>query len=302
MANAQHYSWLNAFEGIYRHFDAEALVRCLTFSNQLWFQHIVFGSNEPYWSLGFEVPYYVLFGIVSYLPNKSKYFACLAWGLLCGPKILLYLPLWLMGVYCQRFLTSYRVQSQAIGIVWYIVSLMMFVGVKAVLGKSASDMYHVHSLDEEFVNFLYFSLIGVSVVINIIAADAVMSSRDIFPKEVAASIRWFAGGSFTLYLVHQPLAIMTAALLIPIKDNRVSSVFGAFIVFALAMLLAEIGERRKYIYAPFFRRVLASVTATAPAVEKVGVEPKGFNGLGNPVSSPQLIAEGPRDDHGRPCQ
>jgi peptidoglycan/LPS O-acetylase OafA/YrhL len=302
MGGAHHFSWLNTLEDAYRHFDAEALARSLTFSNQLWFQHIVFGSNEPYWSLGFEVPYYVLFGFVSYLPNKSKYLACLVWALLCGPKIILYLPLWFMGVFCQRFLTSYRVQSPAIGVVSYIFSLIMFVGVKAILGKSATDMYHIHGLAEEFVNFLYFSLIGISIVINIVAADALMASRDIFPKKAVASVRWFAGGSFTLYLVHQPLAIMVAALLLPIESNGVFSGFYALIVFVLAMLLAEIGERKKYVYAPFFRRALASANAAAPPVKEVSVQPSDFNRSGNPTSSPQLVAQRSCESHGRSRQ
>ena len=74
------------------------LFKNITFLNELWFQHSVFGTNGPYWSLGFEVWYYIFFGLIYFLPVRFKLPAVVLWILVCGPKIALYLPLWLMGV------------------------------------------------------------------------------------------------------------------------------------------------------------------------------------------------------------
>ena len=42
-----------------------AAIQYLTFTNQLWLLHVVYGTNEPYWSLGFETWYYVFFALSS---------------------------------------------------------------------------------------------------------------------------------------------------------------------------------------------------------------------------------------------
>lgn len=68
------------FDAISRHYGAQPLTALpyyngdylgtlpfsLTFTNELWFSHRVFGTNEPYWSLGFEAAYYAIFAAFFY--------------------------------------------------------------------------------------------------------------------------------------------------------------------------------------------------------------------------------------------
>lgn len=69
----------------------------LTFTNQSW-QEIGILTNLAYWSMGYEVLYYLLFGVCFYLRGWRRYgYACVVL-LLMGPSILLYLPVWLAGV------------------------------------------------------------------------------------------------------------------------------------------------------------------------------------------------------------
>ena len=71
-----------------------ALVTHLTFTNQLWLSHDVFGSDEPFWSLGFEAPYYLAFGLAIFTRGRLRLAALALWAVVVGPKILAYLPLW----------------------------------------------------------------------------------------------------------------------------------------------------------------------------------------------------------------
>ncbi len=59
----------------------------LTFTNELWFSHRVFGSNEPYWSLGFEAAYYVIFAAFFYLGRVRGAVIGVLLMLAFGPKI-----------------------------------------------------------------------------------------------------------------------------------------------------------------------------------------------------------------------
>ena len=56
--------------------------------------------NGPYWSLCYEVWYYIIFGILLFVRNpgrRNAVAACAA--LIAGPAILLLFPIWLMGVW-----------------------------------------------------------------------------------------------------------------------------------------------------------------------------------------------------------
>jgi peptidoglycan/LPS O-acetylase OafA/YrhL len=72
----------------------------LLFINQLWFNNTVPGSDLPYWSLGFETWYYVIFGLIIFMPQKWKGISVGAMLLLVGPRIAAMLPIWLLGVAC----------------------------------------------------------------------------------------------------------------------------------------------------------------------------------------------------------
>lgn len=56
-----------------RHFNGEhsfsSLLHILIFTGEMLNSHIVFGTNEPVWSLQFEVVYYFLFGVIVFLRN-----------------------------------------------------------------------------------------------------------------------------------------------------------------------------------------------------------------------------------------
>ena len=59
--------------------------------------------NGPYWSLCYEVWYYIIFGILLFVRNpgrRNAVAACAA--LIAGPAILLLFPIWLMGVWIAQ--------------------------------------------------------------------------------------------------------------------------------------------------------------------------------------------------------
>jgi hypothetical protein len=69
-----------------------------------------------------------------------------------------------------------------------------------------------------------------------------------FPR-VEYVIRWLAGASFTIYLINEPLLVLAAALSPDMLGARLISVV---LVLCLVLVLAELGERRKYQYKKAF--------------------------------------------------
>ncbi|MFQ3189263.1 MAG: peptidoglycan/LPS O-acetylase OafA/YrhL [Paraglaciecola sp.] len=81
------------------------------FVTQIWFLSAIPFSNGPFWSLGYEFWYYVIFAIVFYIKTPIKYLLLLVICLFVGPKILLLLPIWLMGVMVYKITISGKISE-----------------------------------------------------------------------------------------------------------------------------------------------------------------------------------------------
>ena len=257
--NGAHYELVNqAFNGFYHPFTLSAALSYLTFTNQIWFSHIVLGTDEPYWSLGFEAQYYIFFMLLSFSNGRRRAIYLLLWALFCGPKILAYLPLWLLGVAAKRLVFGNYVKSFPAFFMLLFLSLLSFLLPKIALTSMVSSMYKTGSLSQEIVNFVYFTGIGLSIALNIVAMNFIFSKLPRLHSGVARGIRWVAGGSFTLYIAHQPILVMASAILAQFQHNTLVSVAAAFLVLITVYILAELVERRKKIYLTFFRRIFRS--------------------------------------------
>lgn len=80
----------------------------LFFCNQVWSHNIPVGSNGPYWSLGYEVPYYIAFAGYAFSSGYRRYLLPLLVLALYGPRVALLASIWLMGV------VSYQICSRTI--------------------------------------------------------------------------------------------------------------------------------------------------------------------------------------------
>ena len=68
------------------------------FLSHAWFLQGTLLSNVPYWSVPFEFWYYAIFGAWVFGRGKWRWLLAGGAALVAGPVILLYLPIWLMGV------------------------------------------------------------------------------------------------------------------------------------------------------------------------------------------------------------
>ena len=246
-ANAFYYDFINT--GFFTPVSVEAALAYVTFTNQLWFAHAVFGSGEPYWSLGFEVQYYLFFGLFAFSPRRAKVPLLFLWAAAAGPKILMYMPLWLMGWLTMKCVIERPPFRRTISIAMITASLLLFFSLKFFADRAATNMYETWSLTQEAINFVYFNLIGVAVVLHLIGTASLLSQAPALFTKTGPVIKWLAGGSFTLYLVHQPLILMFASFLHPVEEHIAMAAALLVVCFILCFLLAEVAERRKKFFA-----------------------------------------------------
>lgn len=258
--NAFYYDFINT--GFFAPVSVEAALAYVTFTNQLWFAHAVFGSGEPYWSLGFEVQYYLFFGLFAFSPRRAKTPLLCLWAAIAGPKILMYMPLWLMGWLTMKCVIERPPFRRPISIAMIGTSVALFISLKFFSDRAATNMYETWSLSQEAINFVYFNLIGVAVVLHLIGAASLLNQAPVLFEKIGPAIKWLAGGSFTLYLVHQPLILMFASFLHPVEEHIPMAAALLVVCFILCFVLAEVAERRKKFFAALVVTLLPVLSRT----------------------------------------
>ncbi len=200
-----------------------ALPVSLLFAHEWGALGIRLGTNGPYWSLSYEAAYYVLFGLAVYLRGPRRLLLLAAAGLVFGIKVLLLMPAWILGAAVYRRLaaaggppgTRERVAAAAIaaGSAGAYV-LCLAAGVPDSLSALSTDWLGAGAADRlRFSDeFLWNALIGGLFAAHL-HAMGVLLRRTGDGCGFAGAIRWLAGASFSIYLVHYPALQLIDAVL-----------------------------------------------------------------------------------------
>lgn len=154
------------------------------------------GINQPFWSLGYEAFYYLIFGLLTFYKRKGRVLALLATLLVGGPLVLALLPIWMAGVWVYR--TS-RGRSMPQPVAW-----LMFIAGASLLLLSPTIRHAVgfrwmgQEIAGRYVDAFAF-------VLNVFAARRLLSDDARLPATLASAIKRVASTTFVLYLFHRPL-------------------------------------------------------------------------------------------------
>lgn len=180
---------------------------------------VQFFSNVPYWSISYEVAYYLLFGIVYFLKGSARWLLLLLVGLLTGPRILLLLPIWMLGVWIYRSRRLARISRKA-ALVALLASALGWVLVVdgGWAGLFGTRLYELIGW-ELWRNGLGWSrffltdyLVGIIVAANFCAVRVLLADAKVTSQRLVTAIRLLSLLTFPLYLFHQPLALFFASL------------------------------------------------------------------------------------------
>jgi peptidoglycan/LPS O-acetylase OafA/YrhL len=168
----------------------------MIFTAQLWTRDVSPLSNSPFWSLNYEMVYYVLYGCAFYLTGRRRLFWIAIIVLAVGPKILLLFPVWLMGCIAhdlyQKQGRSGRLSSN---LNWTTVGALVN---RLKLGKTGSGL-----------SFYVVGLVGCVIFLRVLLLVRQFEIRS--DTKMVRAIRFIAEGTFPIYLLHFPLYVLIAA-------------------------------------------------------------------------------------------
>lgn len=228
-------------------------LRLLTFTNELWFDRAMVSTGTPFWSLGFEVAYYVIFAIFAYARGGWKWAMAIAWMLIVGPRIILALPLWLIGVGTWRLLQrGFRMSALSGGASMGAIALAALIWRREV-ALMAVPLFEWGDAGVLAASMGYYIVLCLLLAAAIIVFAASTPEASIWPSRLTWLVRYAAGASFTLYIAHLPIMVLVAALWPASCASLGAGLVATTISFATTFILAELGERRKSIYSRFFQ-------------------------------------------------
>jgi peptidoglycan/LPS O-acetylase OafA/YrhL len=188
--------------------DPWSIPLALSFLNEAWggCPKASLGSNGAYWSLGYEVPFYALFAGIHFLHGRTRIVCCSLLALLAGPQVIGMFPLWWLGRAAYDLSWHHRIRPHWGWVLW-IGSVVC--GVALVCCARSPFNLTEHGPFDLAVD----ALLALLFLVHIAGFQAIGGS--ILRHALAAweqPIRWLAGATFTLYLLHQPTIAFLKAL------------------------------------------------------------------------------------------
>lgn len=186
--------------------------------NEVWFLSITSFSNVPYWSICYEMWYYVAFGMVIFLHKRAGLIAVAILALVLGPKVVLLAPIWMLGVLLYRWKRLQTLPQPAAWLLLIGSSLGIVVFhqtgfteyVAANFKELIGEKWHAQFTFSKF--FLSDYLLGILVFLNFVSMRAVSDRMAPLLLVLEKPIRFLAGFTLSLYLLHQPLFLFWGAV------------------------------------------------------------------------------------------
>lgn len=230
------------------------LLANFTFLAQSWTLDIKPLTNPPFWSLNYEVIYYLLYGFAFYLTGYRRWLLIAGVSLIAGPKILVLFPVWFIGCYAHDVYQRWNAEgTAATNLNRILLAIVVALGGLLVAAVVSQGFRHgaigardfMKAKGEEWqlgntggaVSFILFGVLGTPFLLRIML---LVRSWAIDPEsKTVRFIKFFAEGTFPIYLLHFPLYVVIAAC---VPYNHASLVQKGLIVGFVVMLGVLVGH------------------------------------------------------------
>jgi peptidoglycan/LPS O-acetylase OafA/YrhL len=241
----------------------------LSFLNGLHGHDLNVPLDSPVWSLGFEAPYYALFGIALFTRGAKRLALTIVCCALFGYGILSLFPVWLSGVALHRL--TLRINRNRSSSAWIIVGCMVLacamliyfhafeIWISGAHGKLFSAITQPRGRAGPALLFYFWALIAWLAILAAFAAEQLLNLI-LIPLE--RPIRWCARHTFSLYLFHFPLLILVYVVTHYDRSSHLDQAIVLAVVFLLCVLLSEVSEKKKGWWRSTMRRFIGQCLPT----------------------------------------
>ena len=233
----------------YRAFAWVDVVGSLLFWNESWSSETQVSLNAPYWSLCYEVWYYVLFGLWFFVRGPWRWPLVALAALVAGPAILALFPIWMLGAWLALNPDRLPRPGAVAGpLVWLLAPTLIWLlsesGVEHVIKDALHENVPGFWRLEASQRLITDHLIGLLLAAHLWAWGGLPQwLQQMWQRRAGFWAAW-AGFSFTLYLFHRPLTYVAGKGLGAAADNVALSIAAALLGLLVCWLFAFGTERQ----------------------------------------------------------
>ncbi|MBX7495373.1 acyltransferase [Qipengyuania sp. 6B39] len=226
--------------------------------------------NPPYWSLTYEVWFYALFGAGLFLKGTRRIIvlALLCW--IAGWRVLVMTPIWLIGAGLVRYGTIWQPTKGTQAVILALTGLVIMSVSRIYAFDAQPLMFAFHAQFGYLLRFSEYALtdfvFGVGVAMLFVAFRYFAAPMEGCLRQGAPVIKWFAGFSFSLYVLHWPMLSALSALGIGAGDNPLVFLALAGGIIGACALIAQFTEYRSRDIRKWLDRSFAKQQARPEAI------------------------------------
>lgn len=222
--------------------------------------------NPPFWSLAYEAMYYALFGVVAFASGWMRWLLLALLSVVAGIKVLLLLPVWLLGVALERFGGRLSVGVwRGICLSAFGIALALLAISKAEVGTQMLTSWLGWTQDQLGYSELALTdtFVGVGVVLCFIGLRPVANLLQTPLEKLRGPIRAAADLSFPLYILHWPMMVLLAAFGVQAGSNIFAYIGILLLLIGLTAAIAAPVQKRTAGLRPMLARLFARNTTGA---------------------------------------
>jgi uncharacterized membrane protein (Fun14 family) len=185
--------------------------------------------------------------------------------LLLGPKILLLMPVWWMGVWVYRseYLARLPVQLawlclaiSLVGGYWYVHTNMGQLGWDFLRTLLGDELHLQLSFSRQFISDYY---LGAMLSLHFIGLRVLLARLNNVPRWLEATIRYLAGATFSIYLFHQPLLWFYSAVFSTVEDEILRYQIIVPLTLVTIYILSIFTEQKKDVWKGLIEQLLVLI-------------------------------------------
>jgi len=224
----------------------------LTYLQQIWTLCATPSTNGPFWSISYEFWYYMVFWVLCYFKGYKRAAGVLLVALIIGPKILVLLPVWLLGVLTYKASGRLTINSKLAGIIFFITLavILWLTSFKDVAFLQQRFPYGKAPLYFSS-QFLFDWVYGICIALNIYSFTNT-SLLDKAPVVIEKAIRHLSSITFSLYLFHIPILCLVSRIVPYNKASYLQVTLVLIGVIVLVNMLSAITEKQRRHFKKFF--------------------------------------------------
>lgn len=218
------------------------------FLGQTWWQGAFPFQVGPYWSLNYEVMYYIGFACFVFFSGIKRWTLLITFSLLVGPKILALIPCWLLGVLIYHWRDRWVFKFWPALILAFVLPVTIAIAlnqmhfgayVREVTPQLLGDYYPLFGFSDYFIaDYLTATIVA----INIYLMRFVLIN---WPQWLEIFILKGASISFTLYLMHMPFLYIILRLTDRSERGILVFLVGLLGVMTVCYVISLLTEARK---------------------------------------------------------